>query len=159
MNDDKKLFDDAMSGVTPLNSKNKIRHSKKLVCITQQKESITDIDYFWRDGEDLNYLNIDEEVTFKHPGVHLKSLKNPKAIIDLHGMSKDQAAIAFHNKITKCYNENIRTLKLIHGKGKAILKSAIHSWLQKHPLILGFCSAPNHDGGSGCLYILIRRNI
>ena len=114
--------------------------------------------YSWRDNENAIIVGINETMQFSHNGVHLKFKYPPKTFIDLHSMSLDDAAELLHNTLLNCYQASIRELKVIHGKGKAArLKSAVFSWLQKHPLVLGFCSAPNYDGGSGCVYVLIRR--
>ena len=165
---EEKLLQDAMRGVLPLNTTKKSTYKHPTPTLSQikitPKDAFNDysIDYSWRDGEQNKPIDRDERVEFAHSGVDLSIIKSSKQpidyLIDLHGMNLDQAAVLVHETISKAQKTNSRKLKIIHGKGKsAILKTAVISWLQNHPLILGFCSAALNDGGSGCLYVLVKR--
>ncbi|MHB8428784.1 MAG: Smr/MutS family protein, partial [Acidiferrobacterales bacterium] len=37
------------------------------------------------------------------------------------------------------------------------LKGKVNSWLRQKDEVLAFCSAPRQDGGTGAVYVLLRR--
>ena len=48
--------------------------------------------------------------------------------------------------------------QIIHGKGiHAILKNHVKLWLEQHPSVLAFCSAPPQFGGSGSVLVLVKK--
>lgn len=86
-----------------------------------------------------------------------------EAELDLHGLTLDAARLTLAEFIEHCQRQQIRCVRLIHGKGwssrqqKPILKSHLNQWLRQHPAILAFHSATIEDGGAGALYVLLRR--
>ena len=86
-----------------------------------------------------------------------------EAELDLHGMTIPIAHDALAKFIHDCKHYQIRCTRIIHGKGwgskhhKPILKSKLNGWLQHSEDILAFCSAPIEDGGTGAVYVLLRR--
>ena len=58
---------------------------------------------------------------------------------------------------------DIRCVRIIHGRGRKhadktpVLKKAIDSWLRHHKQVLAYCSARENDGGTGAVYVLLRR--
>ena len=87
--------------------------------------------------------------------------------IDLHGLTKIQAAhelaefLSIHRARQSGGGQSV--LHIIHGKGLrsgepgGILKPSIYALLKQHPAVLAFCSALPKDGGSGAVYVLLRR--
>lgn len=86
-----------------------------------------------------------------------------EAELDLHGMTLVKAEPALGAFMETCHQQNIRCVRVIHGKGwgskdnKPVLKSKLNHWLRQSPLVLAFCSATIGDGGTGALYVLLRR--
>lgn len=87
-----------------------------------------------------------------------------EATLDLHQMNKEQARIGLSSFIHDCFEQEIRCVCVIHGKGTRgssttpILKNLVNHWLHDIDLILGFCSCPQNMGGTGAVLILLRRN-
>ncbi len=87
-----------------------------------------------------------------------------EAELDLHGLTLEAARVTLAEFIEHCQLQQIRCVRLIHGKGwssrqqKPVLKSHLNQWLRQHPTILAFHSATIEDGGAGALYVLLRRN-
>ena len=56
-----------------------------------------------------------------------------------------------------------RCVRIVHGKGFGsrsgvpIMKAHVDRWLRARPEVLAFCSATPPDGGTGALYVLLRR--
>ena len=99
-----------------------------------------------------------------------KKLKNGDFKIDLkldfHGLTLEQAFNSLLYNIENAYNNNLRFLLVITGKGKGTqegresIKSQFTYWM-KHPNIssrvIKYTEAQKKDGGSGAFYILIKR--
>ena len=98
---------------------------------------------------------------------------NIEAVLDLHGLTEDKAYTAVNNFIVKCYNTAKRCIIIITGKGltvreddnifiaKGILKKQVPQWLdmpQNRAMILTYKHPSERLGGSGALYILLKRN-
>lgn len=87
-----------------------------------------------------------------------------EAELDLHGMTLIKAEPALSQFLEVCHQQNIRCIRVIHGKGwgskdnKPVLKSKLNHWLRQSHGVLAFCSATVEDGGTGALYVLLRRN-
>lgn len=85
------------------------------------------------------------------------------AVLDLHGMTvvmarQSLAAFLYH---AQC--DNVNCVRIIHGKGNRsshkgpVLKRKVDHWLRQRDEVLAFCSARPMDGGTGAIYVLLRR--
>jgi len=87
---------------------------------------------------------------------------NIGAELDLHGMTIAQSQPALAEFIQTSREENIRCVRIIHGKGYGSsnkgpkLKPMVNQWLQRRNEILAFCSARPVDGGTGAVYVLLK---
>lgn len=94
-------------------------------------------------------------------------LKNGKvhleAELDLHGLTLAKAEPTLSHFLDLCQQQQIRCVRIIHGKGwgsrdnKPVLKSKLNHWLRQSDAVLAFCSATIEDGGTGALYVLLKR--
>lgn len=109
--------------------------------------------------------------------VTLRSQKRRKitveAELDLHGMTQKQAYTRLVSFIDSAYNLGKRTVLIITGKGlskpspqepmetrRGVLKQEVPKWLNQSPLrhmIIEYAEASIADGGSGALYVFIRK--
>jgi DNA-nicking Smr family endonuclease len=95
-----------------------------------------------------------------------------EARIDLHGMTQDDAHGTLGDFIAASARAGRRCILVITGKGLrrlgddmpageiGILRNAVPRWLNEAPnraRILAFATAQPRDGGSGALYVLLRR--
>ena len=97
-----------------------------------------------------------------------------EARLDLHGMTQDEARRSLDGFITHAYDRGLRAVLIITGKGlkprardaepwdpvPGVLKHQTPRWLNEAPnraRVLAFTAAQPRDGGSGALYVLIRR--
>lgn len=119
---------------------------------------------------DIPNVQIDDELYFKRSGVQqeiMRKLRRGKFAIeselDLHGMTVNVAKNELDKFLSHCQSTNRRCIRIIHGKGHGsvdkipVLKNKLNKWLQKYDSILAFCSAPSHDGGTGAIYVLIKK--
>lgn len=86
--------------------------------------------------------------------------------IDLHGMTQADAQRALTGFIESAHRDGRRCVLVITGKGlkddwsTGVLRQAVPRWLNEpplRPLVLGFNYATPKDGGSGALYVLVKR--
>ncbi len=78
--------------------------------------------------------------------------------VDLHGCTIEEARAAVLQIIQIAKDENQNVIKIVHGKGpEAILKSYVNSWLRQHRDVLAFVSAPEKQGGTGAVLVLLKR--
>ncbi|WP_342265279.1 Smr/MutS family protein [Cardinium endosymbiont of Philonthus spinipes] len=61
--------------------------------------------------------------------------KQADPILDLHGLNKAQALLALEKFLDRSLLLGHSRLKIIHGQGKGILRSAIRDYLHHHPLV------------------------
>lgn len=78
--------------------------------------------------------------------------------IDLHGDTVDSARDRLSSMLQQAYDEQRRGLLIVHGKGRtAKLKNHVIHWLKQIPWVLFFCSAQPKHGGTGALYVILKR--
>ena len=78
--------------------------------------------------------------------------------VDLHGCTVEDARSAVLQIIQMAKDENQNVIKIVHGKGpEAVLKTYVNSWLRQHREVLAFASAPEKQGGTGAVLVLLKR--
>ena len=97
---------------------------------------------------------------------------SPEARLDLHGMTVDAAHSALRAFLIRSHGEGKRLVLVITGKGRSIehealgdpsrgiLRRQVPHWLEQPPLrqiVLQTTPAHQRHGGSGALYIYLRR--
>ncbi len=95
----------------------------------------------------------------------IKNSKIPLKTLDLHGYTTQEAFNKVQETIITAYNQNIRGLLIITGKGKnneGVLKKIMPEYL-KHDImrmyVVGIEEALPKHGGSGALYVYLRKNV
>jgi DNA-nicking Smr family endonuclease len=87
------------------------------------------------------------------------------AVLDLHGMTVDTARESLIAFLNNARRHGLNCVRVIHGKGKRsrhkgpVLKTKVNHWLRQRDEILAFCSARPVDGGTGAVYILLKRRL
>ena len=82
--------------------------------------------------------------------------------LDLHGMNRDEAALAVAAFLNQCAARGLRCVRIVHGKGlgsrnrEPVLKAKLRNWLPRRQEVLAYCQAPASDGGSGALLVLLK---
>ncbi len=86
--------------------------------------------------------------------------------LDLHGRTLDEAKLALENFIQRARILGHRCVLVVTGRGLhsvdniPVLKRGVQQWLVGGRVarqVLGFCSAQPDDGGTGAVYVLLRR--
>lgn len=139
---------------------------KRSQAIREEEKVIDDLS-----SEAVGLVESNEELLFVSPGVQLRLIKRLKqghvpweAGLDLHGYSIDKARDQVSHFLRDARRQNMRSVILVHGKahtqaGKSpLIKSYVNEWLRRFPGVLAFCSAQPKDGGTGAVYVLLKRD-
>ena len=108
-------------------------------------------------------LETGEELSYLRDGMARETLRKLRRGqwsvqdgIDLHGMTRDQAAAIVAEFLDQCIARGLRCVRIVHGKGLGILKAKLRKWLPQREEVLAYCQAPANDGGSGALLVLLK---
>jgi DNA-nicking Smr family endonuclease len=169
---DSALFREAMRGVKPLKS-DKIPLTKPRPTPIPKQRYLDEAlvrEEMLLDNYDLAELETGEELLFVRSGVQHRVITKMRrgqfsisAELDLHGMIVREARVEVANFLRDCHNSNVRCARIVHGKGhgswqkQPVLKNKLNKWLQQRDEVLAFCSARSVDGGTGAVYVLIKR--
>ena len=95
------------------------------------------------------------------------------SVIDLHGMRQDEAHAALRRFVMGAYQAGYAVILVVTGKGanassetgafeeRGVLRRMVPHWLRMADLrnyVIGFENAAQHHGGTGALYVRVRRN-
>jgi len=122
------------------------------------------------DSIDPAELECGEELLFARNGLQhnvLRKLRRGQfsvgAELDLHGMRVEEARQALSHFLHHCRLHHKQCVRIIHGKGnrsqrqQPVLKGKVNHWLRQRDEVLAFCSARPVDGGTGAIYLLLKR--
>ncbi|UOH17221.1 Smr/MutS family protein [Acinetobacter sp. NyZ410] len=174
--DDADLFKTALGGVTKLDNGNiaKIERSdlrKKPDAKTLAKRAAAEGAFEINDAElsdtqaILNPVASQAALSYRIATLQHKVFEDLKAgnlrwfeAVDLHGCTVEEARSAVLQIIQMAKDENQNVIKIVHGKGpEAILKTYVNGWLRQHRDVLAFVSAPEKQGGTGAVLVLLKR--
>ena len=170
--DENDIFQKEMAQVKPIKSSNKVAFSpKRNTAANQSKQSSVTQNYAIDDNfSDLVVGDCPEQLSYSRGGLQhsvLKKLRTGKIPVenhlDLHGKTVTEARQALLYFIAECEELNVRCAIVVHGKGysspnnKPIIKAHVNHWLREAPAVLAFNSALPSDGGTGAVYVLLKR--
>jgi len=65
--------------------------------------------------------------------------------IDLHTFRPEDVKEVVSDYIDECLDAEIPQIRIIHGKGKGVLRNMVHSVLDRHPAVISY----RHDSSRG----------
>lgn len=72
-------------------------------------------------------------------------------ILDLHHFNPKELGDLIPDYIEACLEKDITSLRIIHGKGKGVLRRSVHSILEKHPNVKSYSLAADSSGWGATL--------
>ncbi len=79
--------------------------------------------------------------------------------IDLHTFSPKEIPSLLEEYLLECQKKGFKEVRIIHGKGKGIQRSIVHSFLEKSPLVESFETfemAPPEAGSWGATIAVLK---
>ncbi|MGA7965431.1 MAG: Smr/MutS family protein [Gammaproteobacteria bacterium] len=87
-----------------------------------------------------------------------------QGVLDLHGKTQAEAHPLVADFLETSIGRGHTCVRIIHGKGfrsgpgGPVLKVAVARWLSRRHDVLAYCSTRPVDGGTGAVYVLLRRD-
>lgn len=169
------LFQQAMSDVAPL-KQDKVYHDNNKPVARRIEKRIDDENARpefhdpFSDEQDIMDVKPEEILSFCRIGIQKSAFRKLRSgalhicdELDLHGATLKQAKQMLVYFLQETIQIENCCVRIIHGKGqrsknnKPVLKSHVNRWLSEHERVLAFHSAKPKDGGSGALYVLLKR--
>lgn len=171
--EDVALFRDAISGARPLREQSRRQPEQPVPSskpIQREKDDQDVMAQLLDHPLDSNLLETDDQHEHRQNGVQrvvMRKLKRGQyarqSELDLHGMTVAQARDQLAAFIQESRSKGYRCVRIIHGKGLRssqrgpVLKPRVAHWLRQRQEVLAYCPAQATDGGSGAVYVLLRR--
>ncbi|KTD05444.1 DNA mismatch repair protein-like protein [Legionella gratiana] len=170
--EDKALFRECMRSVKPLHEKTRRVTSKTKPPRQPQKSTLKEKEvkkeYYL---SDIIIETVLSETILSYSQSSLshqrfKALKKGQIPweerLDLHGLQSEKAREMLCQFIQTQTEQGKRCLLIIHGKGgiqgaPPIIKNLLNRWLPQINEVIAFHSALPKDGGSGAIYVLLKR--
>jgi DNA-nicking Smr family endonuclease len=174
--DDERLFEIAMSGVTPISQEPTRAPGpppSKPKIFDDDAEAYAELAELVAGHGTFDISSTDEYIEGSAPGIDhrlVAALRTGQYAVqghlDLHGMDREEAKIAVDRFLTRSRKEGKRCVLLVHGRGLnskdhiPVLKERLKVWLARGRIaksVLAFATARPTDGGAGAVYVLLRR--
>jgi DNA-nicking Smr family endonuclease len=175
------LFSDAMSDVVPLKRELRVsinrgpgsERDSSMAQRRQAAERFPEADRNTLSQREVQPLDPWYVLAFKRPGVQngvFRKLKQGRyeaqSRLDLHRMTTERARREVFEFVEECHQLGLRSVLVIHGKGDvgenseqgSILKGCVDLWLRELPVVQAFHSAQPQHGGTGAVYVLLRKS-
>jgi DNA mismatch repair protein MutS2 len=88
--------------------------------------------------------------------VQLQPRENGLSDLNVIGCSVDEALARAERFLDESLLSDQRVIRLIHGYGTGQLKRALAGFLQQHPLVARFATAPPEQGGGGVTVVELK---
>ncbi len=171
--EDIELFRNAVKTSTPIKNESnqpyKNKPKPKAIHSRQDNKEVL-IESLESDVE-IQELNTTDSLKFYRSGINKKNFKklargsySTQAELDLHGMTINEASKELKLFINHCVNNGYTCVRIIHGKGLGsggkgpVLKQEVNRLLRRWKQVLAFVSARQIDGGTGAIYVLLKKD-
>ncbi len=174
---EEELFRRAMEGVRPLEGRERARRPMpapgRVQIVDEDAEVIAELCGLVSGNKPFDVMETEEYVEGRRVDLDVRILQKLKrgefavqAHVDLHGMTREEAKEALSEFIKGAVRAGHQSVLVVCGRGlrspggQPVLKRAVTYWLSHGSLsahVLAFVTARPTDGGTGAMYVLLRR--
>jgi DNA-nicking Smr family endonuclease len=178
--DDNTSFREAMSGVIPLSKDGRERIAGQGKNVRPSHTPPDEEQEVMNHLRDLVEGSIEMDITFSDEYIEgsisgvarniMKRLKRGEIpvqdYLDLHGLTQKDAETRVREFLVRSHGRGLQCVLIVHGRGLnspdsiPVLKDRLPVWLNRGParkIVIAFASARLYDGGTGAIYVLLRR--
>lgn len=172
------LFQSELRGVKPLKhdraDTGKPKPDRKHLAKLRQAATLK-VDAVTVDGLSDQFVidvGAEDELSWARDGVQegqIRKLKQGQigfeGSLDLHGMTVEKARETLWDFLAEATRLEVRCVRVTHGKAarldgkRPLIKSHVNTWLRQHPQVLGFTSCLPKHGGTGAVYVMLKRTM
>lgn len=176
--DDFALFKSAVRGVKPIEhdraDTGKPRRNKAQIAIRRASAVINEGETRIDGLSDQFVIDVaaEDSLYWARDGVQESQMRKLKAgqipfegSLDLHGLSVEKARELLWDFLAEALKFEVRCVRVTHGKAarkdgkRPMIKSHVNTWLRQHPQVLGFASCLAKHGGTGAVYVILKRTM
>lgn len=77
--------------------------------------------------------------------------------IDLHTFQPKEIPSLLKEYLSECQKKRVLEVRIIHGKGKGVQRTIVHSFLEKSPLVNSYETAPLEAGAWGATLVYLNK--
>lgn len=168
--DDREAFAEATRDVRPLKAPNRVRLEKPRPMAKARQSRAAHQAVLDQSLSGPFSTETLEEVSYRRDGVSNRDMRRLRrgefaieAEIDLHGLRLEEARAELQRFLRECIDRGLASVRIVHGKGSRsgpdgpILKPGVQHWLARWDEVLAFASSQPRHGGTGAVYVLLRR--
>jgi len=176
--DDFSLFKSEMRGVKPIKhdraDTGKAKADRKQLASLRQNATVRTDETVVDGLSDQFVIDVgaEDELHWARDGVQESQMRKLKlgqigfdGSLDLHGMTVEKARETLWDFLAEATRFEVRCVRVTHGKAvrldgkRPMIKSHVNTWLRQHPQVLGFTSCQARHGGTGAVYVMLRRTM
>jgi DNA-nicking Smr family endonuclease len=167
--DDAALFRDAVRDATPLESSARVGSKTTSPPPVPVQSLLDGHDALLESLSGALSIENGEEPSYLRTGLARDVLRKLRRghwvvqdVVDLHGLNRQEAKSLLAEFLSGCLKRGLRCVRVVHGKGlrspgrEPVLKGKAQQWLVQRDEVLAFCQAPQNQGGSGALLVLLK---
>ena len=79
--------------------------------------------------------------------------------LDLHTFRPNEVPDLLNDYFSECIRSGIYSVRVIHGKGRGILRKRVRGLLKKNPLVESYKEAPPEAGGWGAVQVELKHKL
>ncbi|MBE0583035.1 MAG: Smr/MutS family protein [Desulfofustis sp.] len=79
--------------------------------------------------------------------------------LDLHHFSPRDLKHLIPDYLAECRKKGITEVRIVHGKGRGVLRRTVHSLLANLPVVQSFRLAPEDRGGWGATLVFLQATV
>ena len=77
-------------------------------------------------------------------------------VLDLHTFAPGEVKDLISDYLDVCVERGITEVRMIHGKGKGVLRRIVHAALDRHPAVISYRQADVFGGTGGATLVTLR---